>query len=165
VLDAGAGGHRHGDERDLVAPLGMAFEKRRECTEAIGDALGVVEPIDREDDPASPGAPAYAGGLTLGSRCVDALRVAIEVDAHREGIHEHLAVIDVHATPLVLGPCQSTRGAEEVAHVVVGVKSEEVGSEQTVEQLSPLWKHAEHLDGREGDVEEEADGGFRELLA
>ena len=36
--------------RDAAAPFGMALEQPRERLQAIGNALGVVEPIDAEDD-------------------------------------------------------------------------------------------------------------------
>ena len=45
----GARRHRDLDERDLAAPLGVPLEQPRERLEPLGDALGVVEAIDAED--------------------------------------------------------------------------------------------------------------------
>ena len=51
-----------------------------------------------------------------------------------------------------------------MAPIGVRVKADEVGAEETLEDLRPPREDAQHLGGGEGDVEEEADARVGELL-
>ena len=98
--------------------------------------------------------------LTGGGRLSQQCRLVefLVVDPHGEGIHLHHPAFEVDLVEADLVAQQPPYRAQKMAFVVVGVEADQVGPEQAPEHLVPPGQGAEDFVGREGDVEEKADG-------
>jgi hypothetical protein len=126
--------------------------------EALGNALGVVEAIDREEDAAS-----LEAATELPKSRPHRL-VALQQAHERLGSDADGAGLELHRPPLEKEPVHAARqtqdpedGGAEVGEVPVGLKGGVVGPQHTEEELLAVGEDPEDLRRREGDVEEEAD--------
>ena len=152
---------RHGDlhERHAPPPFRVPLEEALEGEQAVGDPLGVVEPVDAEqDDVGTEGGPETARMRPHGG-VLRLLLQARRLDAHRKRHHMHVAPRQAYArTFLVRRQVQEVAHAiEEVLRVPVGLQPDQVGAEHPREQLGPPRADAEHGRRRERQVPEETD--------
>ncbi len=152
VLDAGAGGDRHDDQRDLTLILGPGGEEPVEGLQTLHDAFGVVQPVDRENDLAVSDGAADRLDLRLDFLVRRGGGVFLEVHAQRKRVDFHHAVLHDDFAHRVFQAADAGGAAEEVADVVVGVKADHIGPEQSMEDLFPPGEQAEQLRRRPGDV-------------
>jgi hypothetical protein len=160
-------GDLHEDRsRELEA---LFVEELLDRLQPVQDPLGVVEPVDAEQDELGVAELAADGACPLPHlRTPGDLGDAPGVHGDREGLgaDEPLAYgplrPDVTATRRQARPAA---GAQEVVRVGRPLESDEVGAEQPVEDLTAPGELREQLVGRERDVVEEADPQVRSNVA
>jgi hypothetical protein len=133
----------------------------------VQDALGVVEPVDAEQQ-----------DLRLAERLPDLPRALpdllpprdlaqrLRVDGDRERLRPHLArPVGPHGLPPGRQPRGPAAGAQEVRGVGAALEPEQVRAEQALDHLPPPGKLGEDLVAGERYVVEEADAQVLALLA
>ena len=131
---------RHLDlhEADAPVPFGVPRQKRVIGVQALRDALGIVQPIDAENDALGgdrrPQLPHFGEHRRIGAVAIELLRLDAErkaADAREVSVMEHLAAgeRDVRAH-------QRARAFQEVCRVFRGVESDQVRAEQTGDDLA-----------------------------
>ena len=148
-------------QRDAAAPLGMVFEHALERLDPLGDALGVIEPIDAEDQPASPSPSRSRVWRTSASRVrpFGSLRPRLRVDADRKRLDVGPVPAPDDGEVLAVDPGldAGVDRVEEVVAVELDVEAQQVVAEQAVDDLLAPRADAERLAVRPGNVPELAD--------
>src|SRR5689334_21871465 len=152
-IDLAAGRHCNLDVADLIAQGWLTFEQSRKRFETAGDALRVVEPVDAEHDPASAYFLAERVDSGADARVVGHRRKAGRVDAHRKRTNRYVTVPDANAVYVCLDAVDMQQRGHEVAEVAEGVKTDQVGAKQTLQNLAPPRQHPEDLGRGKGDVQ------------
>jgi hypothetical protein len=147
------------DDGEAAAQLRPLLEQQLDRVQALEDPLGVVEPVDAEED--------ASGGELVAQRRERALhprrpRVAgerIGVDRDRVGGGDDGAAVGQAKQPLVVGDvaAQAQAGTGEVVAVLLGLEGDHVGAQETVDQLLAPGEPGEQLRRRKRDMQEEAD--------
>ena len=153
------------DEPHLAAPVRLALEQALERQQAPRDALGVIEPVDPQEDPFAARVGADARGLREHVRVLGEPAEGLRVDADGEDAEADLAAVDEDALPGRRDAQDSQDRRGEVAPVRERVKPDEVRAEHPFEDLLPPRQDPQDLRGGEGDVQEEADGRAVDALA
>src|SRR5689334_156219 len=129
----------------------MFFEERVEGGETLGNAFGVIDPVDADAEdlcgadllpPGLHGAVHFRGGGGTG--------LSVEIDADRKR-----ADCRPWAAP------ETRYGVEEAVAVFLQVKAEQVVAEHSFEDLPLPGENPKALGGRPGDVPELADNQVR----
>ena len=164
VIHLGPGRYGHHDQDYLLPVLGVFFQKELKGVQAFGNPLGVVQAVHGEDHLPVPNTPLEAldFGFDLGE--LGGPGELEEVYAYGKGVHLHQAFPGSDEAQAVVVAQDAPHTAEEVANVVVGVESHQVGSQESFQDLFPPGQEAKELEGGKGDVEEEAYGGLGESL-
>jgi len=157
VLDPDARRDCHDDQGDLAFVLRPGGQEPVEGLQTLHDALGVVQPVDRQDDLAIADGIADLVDLASDLSIVRGIRVFLEIDAQGEGVHLHDSLMHGDLAHRVLQAADPGRTAEEMADIVVGVETDQVGAEESLEDLLPPGEQAIQFRRRPGDVQEVAD--------
>ena len=143
---------------DAAAQGRVALEEAREGLDALADALGIVEPVDADDEllafEARLGAPHERMALRvrrLGpeSRRVDADREGGHLEAAAERLVEAAAERPAHPV--------TSQAADEIVDVERRLEADHVVGREAAQQEVVGRQHARHVGGRPRDVQEEAD--------
>jgi hypothetical protein len=142
-------------------------EQLPERAQSGADALGVVEPVDAEQDHlglAEPGPDLRrppAGGPPAGHELelVDVDRDREVPDRHRAAVVADQVVVDLGRVDELVG------GGDEVARAAVALEAEHVGAEETLHDLGAPRQALEQLERWERDVVEPADAHVGALRA
>ena len=160
---------RDGDQHEHHSPLpfGVLVEERVERVQPFGDALRVVQPLHRQHHLAAlvPLLGRQRLHRRLHFRRARGVAIARVVDAERERVHLHHASVHRQRAARVLDARHASAAGQEMAHVVVGMEADEVGSQHAADDLVAPRQRAERLVVGEGDVQEEPDGRIRQRLA
>ena len=158
-------GHLH-EDRVLDVDLAVAHQLAERAQPRV-DALGVVEPVDTQEDP-----PRVAQRLADLRRATGhrlgpgELLEPGGVDGDREGGRLHRpAVGEVDRVAVGLVPDPAADEPHEVGGRPGELEADEVRPEQALQDLAPPGQLGEQLGGREGDVEVEADAQVRSQVA
>ncbi|OIQ76345.1 hypothetical protein GALL_419760 [mine drainage metagenome] len=174
---------RHLDERDPGHRETAVPEQLAERLDPVADALGVVEPVDAEQQHVRVAelAADLPGALLHARRPRERVEL-LRVDRDRKGggpdVPGRRAGCDTVAVRwlrvgdgVVLGDRdhlapggqvgEASDGPDEVLGATGALEPDQVGAEQTVDDLAPPRHLAEDLDGRERDVQEEPDPQVR----
>ena len=140
----------------------VLLEQLAEGPQATGEALGVIEPIDAEQDPLR-----VAQALAYLPCPVDHLRVGRHplegggVDADAEGLHPDRAptgfIGEAHVGTFNLGVGDQRGQASEVGGTALGLKPDDVGAEKPLGNRASPRQLEKQLDRWKRDVEKEAD--------
>ncbi len=153
-----AAGRRELHEHEALAILGEALEEAAQGAEALGQALGVVEPL--HPDPEELGGGVEAREQLLARR---GGRVVHEAGSHadRKRLHRRdvLAAGDREALPVDAGLDRALHRVQKVVAVVLGVEADDVGPQHPQQQIVLPRADREGLEVRPRDVPE--DGGAR----
>src|SRR5262245_8596177 len=131
-----------------------------EGRQLLGDALGIVQPIDAEDDRAVDERlvkiPSRLGHYAAGS----ALRELLEIDADREAAHTHhpLAYLRHDHLALTLQSYFLQQRADalgEVPAVAQGLKPDHIIGQQRAQYLEAPGQLEEDVQRRKGNVQKE----------
>ena len=160
-----AGRDCHRDQDDLAPPLRIPLQEQVERSQALGDALGVVQPVDPQDQLAVPRPLTDDLRLTCRLGLADSLRITVVIDTHGKRVHQCESVVECDAPQLVLHAQKPSRASKEIAHVVVGVKADQVGAEQSRDHLFAPRHHPKRLERWEWDVQEEPNRRIGHLVA
>ena len=159
---------RHGDlhEGDPPTPGRGGLEQAAEGPQALGDALRVVEPIDRDDELATVVPVAQVGDAPRrpsGRRWSAGPSSAVWMPMGRAASE---TVRPSTWTPSIWlsRPEHLEQRASEVVQVAVRLEGDRVRAEQTQQDVLALGQDAEDLGRGERDVQEEADAGPRRAL-
>ena len=143
--------HGHLDEDDVLTELWTLIQELSERSEPLGDALGVIEAIDGQQNALALESMSKIGDHAL--HLTITLREGGELarrDADRMGLEPHDATprIDaVHATLQAENPKQRV---PEVLQVFVGVEGDRVGTEQPRQQFRPAGSNRNMSDDGKG---------------
>ena len=164
AFDPDARGDDHHHQHHLAVPVLVVLQKPLERQQPIGDALGVVEAVDRQHDPAVPQRSAQFFPAVDDLFRSGQVGKAVELDAHRKRVHLNDAVGENDASHLMFPAQDAADALEKVLRVVVRMKADQVGAEDAFQEgFSPRIGHQpEHLERGEGDVKEKADAQFRQ---
>src|SRR5690606_29200567 len=80
------------------------------------------------------------------------------INSHRKGIHLNNAMTEVHLVEVDVLAKDPVHRIQKMPLIIIGVKTNEVGTEHSFQDLLPPGKGSENLIGREGDMVKEADG-------
>ena len=129
--------------------LGVELEQPFVGADAIRDALGVVEPVDAEQDP-------LPGGLGA-RRLAGACGVVLVVDPERESAHldRALSMLDLARRPIGALAEHALDAVHEVRDVARVVETDQIAREQAAQDLTAPRQHPEQIEGRKRDVQEE----------
>ena len=151
----------------MLPQLGMRSQQAFERQQAPGDALGVVEPVDPHQQPLPP-AHAKRAALSGGVGLLRQPAEPIGVDTHGEDPDGGVTAAVMHDGFLGRSldhEIEQLRGRDrEVPGIGGGVKTDEVGPQQTLEDELAGGQHAEDFEGGKRDMEEEPDPGARDPL-
>ena len=91
---------------------------------------------------------------------------ALEVDPHRESVDSHQTIIQKDLSRIRLVSQDPKDAADEVLHVVVRVEADQIGSQQSLQDLLPpsAGKETKDLVVGKRDVKKESDAGGREAF-
>ena len=125
-----------GDERDLLAELGVLLEEQVECREPAQDVLGEVGAVDAEDQVLAAAAQDLALVLVDG-RALRRLAEGLGRDRQRVGADPHLAVLEADDAGLLvdLEIKQVAAAEQEVAPVGAGVERDDVVGQDPLEDV------------------------------
>src|SRR5690606_15209800 len=171
VRDFLAAGYDVLDQMDLAAQFRIAAQGMAEGIQAIEQALGVIEPVDAEDQ-----LPIRKVGAQFPRPLLDrfgggSVGEPMEIDADREGAdadvagHVNGAAITqavahpqpYHRTGAVDGGIeQGPDAVEEIASVALGLEADRVELQQAAEDIEAPGQLEENLQRRERRVQEEA---------
>ena len=129
-----------------------------------GDALGVVQPVDADEDPDTPVA-ANGFDLALDRWIVSQRSERPRVDPHGKDTEADLALGELHPVDLDRVAQDVGQRDGEVAEVRRRVEADQVGAEDALQQPPAHGQGAEQLLRGKRDVEEEADAGAGEPVA
>src|SRR5262249_50176585 len=125
------------DDGEATAQPRPLLEQQLDRVQAFEDPLGVVEPVDAEEDAAGDELAAQGG-----DRARDRLRARVAgerlgVDRDRVGGRDHGTAVGQPKPPLLVPDVavQAQAAAREVVAVLVGLKGDHVGAKETVDQL------------------------------
>ena len=141
--------------------LGIELEQAAEGPEPVGQALGVVQPVDADDLRAVERARGEQLDAGVGLRRVRHVLEGVDVDADRE-IARHDGAAERGDLPARL---QHAAGllqhiALEIGHVRGRLEADDVVGEQRLDQPGMVGHRDHHVRRRERDMQEEADAGF-----
>ena len=156
----GRNGYLHEDGRRGIQAL--VLQDLCERLQADVDSLGVVQPINTEQNRRRRThlRTQLSGPLEdVGRRC--SCGETLGVDTDRKGADTDAPVIDAHGSFVGRDAQRTLTRIDELPRIVVCVKSDEIGPEQPLENLSPPGQLGEQCTGREGNVQEEADAEIR----
>ena len=129
VLDPGARRDDDHQQHHPAPPIGVGLQEGLVGQQPVGDPLGVVEPVDRQDRLPPADRPtqlvALAGDLRLGPPG----REGLKLDPHREGLDPGQPVRKHYPSHLVVIAEDAADALEEVLGVVVGMEPDEVSPE------------------------------------
>jgi hypothetical protein len=147
--------HQH----DFLAMLGIAIEQALEGGESLGDALGVVESVDAQDDAFGP-----RGGRR---RFVGTGLEQLEVDSERvhADLHGPVAVLNEHRPPVDALAEKKLDAVHEVPGIAVNVEADEIAREHAAQNLAAPGQQAKEVVRREWNVQEERDPRVAHLRA
>lgn len=121
------------------------------------NSLAVIQPVDREDQLAVAELfPCLRDQRLRSGVRGDAVEGGV-VDAHRQRVDADAAVADLRLVEPEIDVQHPFRRTDEVAHVVVGVECDQIGSQHAPQDLRPFGQDAEEFVRREGDVVEITD--------
>ena len=152
-----ARGNEHLDQRRRLGPLRLEVEDPLERVDLLGDPLGVVEPLDAEDDLLAAVALLHLRLDLRRLRATERRAERLDVDPDREGADPDDAAVEVDLLRPGLHPEDPQAGGAEVPDVVAGMEADVVGAEHPAEELSPRGKEAVDLGRGKRHVQEEAD--------
>ncbi len=155
VVARGRGDH---DQRGAVLVLGVALQQLAEGAYALGDALGVVQPVDAQQQLAARILLAHGlVGLYGVRRAAQALEL-LHIDADGKGAHLQLPAMagkTVLAQPL--GFALVLQVAAEVGHVGLALQAHQVIREERAHQPLVVRQRGQDQRWRDGDVQEKTD--------
>src|SRR5438093_3704821 len=165
LCDPFAGGDHCEQVRDLPTPLGVGLKEPLERVELLRNPFRVIEAGDREQELGGARSLPHLREGALDGRA-DGLRAELrDVDPQGEDVHLDDAVARDDRTNPVVEPQVAQDAAEERPGVVVRVESNQVRTEESLEDLPVPWEETEDVVRREWDVQEESDAGVRNLLS
>ena len=133
VRQVGAGGHRDLDERDLAAPRREERQEAPERAQALRDALGVVEPIDAEHQPAGRDRLEQGGDLLRVLCSSGGFLEALRADPDGEGADADAPPAELDHVVAHARGRERAHAAAEVVDVAAGVQADEVELEHLIE--------------------------------
>ena len=135
----------------------MALQEALEAEQAVGDALGVVETVDAEEDDV--GAEVHPKAARVRPHCgvVRLLAQAPRLDTHREHHDPHVTPRQSHPEGILVHRQvqEVTDAVEEALRIAFGLDADQVGAQHARQQLRAPRANAEHRWRREGQVPEE----------
>src|SRR5208283_3563028 len=158
VLDIGAAPWRDLQQRYARSPLWIDFEKAIECVDSLGDALGIVEPVDAEHEAQPLEALSNFPGEWRTRGIAREPRVSGRLDADRKSADPGLASVhfESQAAPSLGARFrQDVRG--EIIAIVLGLKADEIIVCKGAEDLFVVRQCAQNIQRSTGDVQEETD--------
>ena len=126
--------------------------------QAMGHSLGVVQPVDRDEGEFRAGPDPLH--VVAERRVVGHRGNVLSVHAHGEDAESDGPILHRHQVDLGRKAEQQEQGGGEVPHIPGGVEPDEVGAEETPQQVFPVRQGAEDFLGGKRDMEEEADPGL-----
>ncbi len=171
--DLGPGRNGQDDQPDLLFVPGVLFQEILKGLEPVCDSLGVVQTVDGQEKLGIGGGflMGVEPSLQVGCFPFFLLRILFGslmefgvVDPHGEGVHHGHPVLQVHLVEIYLKAQQPAHGTQEMALVVIGVKPDQVRTEQPLKHFLPPGKGPEDLVGGKRDVQEKPDGKPRPLF-
>ena len=164
VLDARPGRHRHDDQRHLPLVLRVRRQEPVKRLQTLDNPLRVIQPVDRQDHP--PVSNRLADFLHFGLHLCIVRRVGVllVVDPQRKGIHPHDSIVHADLAVRMLQAEDVRDATQEMTHVIVAVKSDQVGAEEPVQDVLPPGKKSEQLERRPWDVQEKTNIHVRDFV-
>jgi len=144
---------------------GVVLQKPGKTAQPVQDALAIIQTVHGEyNGLVSQLLPQHCR-LLLHRRQRGCLVVQLVVDAHGEGIYMYNPVIQVDLIETAVQVEHPVDGTDEMAHIVVCVKADQVCTEQSLQHLLSFGEHPEKLVGGKRNVVKIADVRIRLLVA
>ncbi len=144
----------------------MALEKQIVTVQAVEDAFGVIEPVHGKYDLLPLELLAQLRHAAFRFRRRGALGEAREINAHGKSIHFDHAVAQGQIAQMVLITRRAQDRREEIARIIVRMKSNQAGPKQSFNDLRPPGprQQAKYLVRWKRDMQKETNGHLRESL-
>jgi hypothetical protein len=162
--DVGAGRDRHLHQPHLLPEVRVRLQHPLVGQQPAGDALGVVQPVDPDEDPDTSVA-ANGLHLTLDRGIVGQRGERSRVDSHGKDAEADLTLGELHPVDLDRVAQDVGQRDGEVAEVGRGVKADQVGAEDALQQPPAHGQRPEQLLRGKRDMQEETDAGAGEPIA
>ena len=164
-VDLGPRGNHNLNHAHLVSQPGLPLQQSIHGQHAARQSLGVIEAVHAQDQLAPPAF--LSNGLRLGQHRFPVGQPSElgRVDADGEDAHEDFPVPVGQHLAFRFHTQNQQQGPDEMPHVGIGVKSDQVGSQDALQDLTAPGENPEDFRGREGNMQEVSDSGLRKQLA
>src|SRR5690554_615172 len=153
--------------------LGVPLQKFIKGPQAIRNALGIIQAVDRQNQLALRIHQKILFQLTMHLRTVLQRRLVnttgrlgklIVINAHRKGIRQKNPVVDMNLIEIDLITKKTAHTAQKVSLVIVGMEAYQIGTQQALQQLLTPGQNAKDLIRRKRDVQKVADGDRKSVV-